>query len=420
MSAAADVAGAGPVAPVPAGERIVALDVLRGLALLGIFIMNMPAFSHSLFTPPATDLGAVDRIVHGLREALFAGKFNLLFGLLFGIGFTLQMRRMGVATAPAGAPAAAPAAGRALSLHARRLAALLAIGAVHAVLLWPGDVLVIYAVLGFSLLALRGASDRTVLWLLALCLLYPAGSEILRALLFSFETETIAAFEYQDFELSNAVAFGHGSFLDAVRETARIFAWSYTSPLGLYSIVAFYVQMATGILAGFLIGRRGWVEQLARGGGDLRRWQRVLLAVVVVGASIELVTGGSASIVGLLARTIERAALAGFYAVTVLRLMRSPEARRWLLPFAAAGRMPLSNYLLQTLLASAVFYGWGLGLWGRVGPAFETALAVLLFLAVQLPLSAGWLARFRYGPIEYLWRLLTYGRPALRDRIPPR
>ena len=74
--------------------------------------------------------------------------------------------------------------------------------------------------------------------------------------------------------------------------------------------------------------------------------------------------------------------------------------------------MPLSNYLLQTLLATFVFYGWGLGFWGRASPWIEVALAVGLFFLVQLPLSAWWLSRFRYGPVEYVWRRLTYGRLA--------
>ena len=397
MSADADIAGAVPAAPVRAGERIVALDVLRGMALLGIFIMNMPGFTHSLFAPPAADLGAIDRLVAGLRDALFAGKFNLLFGLLFGIGFTLQLRRLGEPV-----------------LYVRRLAALLAIGLVHAVLLWPGDVLVIYAVLGIGLLALRQVPERTVIVLLGLCLLYPATAELARSLLFSFETETLAAFAYQDLELTNDIAFGHGSFVDAVRETMRVFVWSYSSPLGLYSYAAFYVQMATGILAGFLVGRRGWVTQLAERAAELRRWTGMLLAIVVVAALLEVVAGASgAPFVSTLARTIGRAALAGFYAVVVLRLAGTPQGVSWLAPFARAGRMPLTNYLLQTVLASAVFYGWGLGLWGRVGPTFETLLAVLLFFAVQLPFSAAWLGRFRYGPLEYLWRLLTYGPRAL-------
>jgi uncharacterized protein len=129
---------------------------------------------------------------------------------------------------------------------------------------------------------------------------------------------------------------------------------------------------------------------------------------VLVGAAIELLTGGASTLVGLLARTIERAALAAFYALTVLRLVGEPGARGWLLPFADAGRMPLSNYLLQTVLGSLVFYGWGQGLWGRAGPLFETVLAIALFFGVQLPLSRLWLRRFRHGPMESLWRRVTY------------
>ena len=76
--------------------------------------------------------------------------------------------------------------------------------------------------------------------------------------------------------------------------------------------------------------------------------------------------------------------------------------------------MPLTNYLLQTALATILFYGWGLGFWGRVGPAREVATAVTLFVVVQLPFSAWWLSRHRLGPLERVWRRVTYGRPAPR------
>ena len=134
MTADADSAPVNP-APLPAGARIEALDVLRGVALAGIFIMNMPGFSHSLFAPPAGRDGGVDALVDGLRDVFVAGKFNLLFGLLFGIGFTLQLARLEAAR-PRGAS----------RVYVRRLAVLLAIGLVHATLLWAGDVLVVYAV----------------------------------------------------------------------------------------------------------------------------------------------------------------------------------------------------------------------------------------------------------------------------------
>jgi uncharacterized protein len=402
-----------PIArPVPPAERIAALDVLRGFALLGIFIMNMPGFTHSLFAAPAPETNGVDAFAAALRELFFAGKFNLLFGLLFGIGFALQMKRL-----REGSGAAAPR--RANRLYARRLSFLLFVGVIHAMLLWAGDVLVVYAVLGFALLGLQRASDRTLLALIAVCLVLPALSELARTLFFSLSTETVAAFEYQQFEASNDLAFGHGSFFDAALETARIFAWSYSSPLGLFAYAAFYVQMATGILAGFLVGRRDWIDSLPA--TTLTRAQRRALGLAIVatalatlglGAPADLAGSSAIVFLGALAKTISRAALAAFYALAVLRLLRGRTVPRWLRPLAAAGRMTLTNYLLQTLLASFVCYGWGLGFWARTGPATETLLAIALFVGVQLPLSCGWLARFRYGPLEYLWRRFTYSAVA--------
>ncbi len=400
----------GPAAPVAASERIAALDMLRGVALLGIFIMNMPGFTHSLFAQPVPEANAIDRVVVAARDLFFAGKFNLLFGLLFGIGFALQMARLESA-----------GASRPTWVYARRLAALLAIGLVHAVLLWPGDVLVVYAVLGFGLLAIRKLPERALIALLAACLVYPAAADALRPVLLSLQTETVAAFEYEDFRATNDAAFGHGSLLDAAGETARVFAWSYSSPLGLFSYFAFYVQMATGILMGFIVGRRGWPRRLGELGDELRRWHRLALATALLSGATWLgVAATSAEPVGLLvvfvlglAKTIGRAALSIVYALAVVRLLQWRPEAAWTRSFERAGHMPLSNYLLQTLMASVVFYGWGLGFWGRVGPAQETLLAIALFVLVQLPLSAMWLGRFRYGPIEYLWRLVTYGRRAL-------
>ena len=392
--------------PLPAAERIEALDVLRGVALFGIFIMNMPGFTHSLFTPPSPPTGGLDAWVVTLRELLFAGKFNLMFGLLFGIGFNLQLGRL----------EAARPGGSATWLYARRLAVLLVIGLVHAGLLWTGDVLVVYAMLGFMLLAMRRLPDRALLVLIALCLVYPAVSDALRPFLLSFETETVAAFEYQDFEASNDAAYGQGSFIDAARETARIFAWGYSSPLGLFSYAAFYVQMATGILLGALVGRHHWVEQLPSLRQPLHRAQVGALGLALLAGAVWYAFGGTGgeaeggTLTSSLARTVGRASLMTFYALSVLRLLEHAVAARVLRPFAFAGRMPLSNYLLQTLMASFIFYGWGLGYWGRATPWVETVLAIGLFLAVQLPLSAWWLSRFRYGPVEYVWRRLTYGR----------
>ena len=379
--------------------------MLRGFALLGIFIMNMPSFAHSIFTPSPAEDGSVAGIVVALRELLFAGKFNLMFGMVFGIGFTLQLRRLAAADPRS-----------ATLVYVRRLAVLLAIGLVHASLLWMGDVLVAYAVLGFLLLAIRRVPDSVLLAMLGLCLMFPAISDALSTHLFSNETTMLATFEFYQFAGSNDIAFGQGSFLDAVRETMRIFHWAYATPMGLFTVTGFFVQMATGILLGFYVGRRGWIERVASLRAPLRRahWSALAIALAAGGAWWLLggatLTEGAQSIPAALARTIGRAALMCFYALTLVRLAGVPRVARLLRVFTFAGRMPLSNYLLQTLLGLFIFYGWGLGFWGKTTPLAELVLAVALYAAIQLPLSAWWLSRFRYGPVEYLWRRLTYGR----------
>jgi len=154
------------------------------------------------------------------------------------------------------------------------------------------------------------------------------------------------------------------------------------------------------------------------GAGAERRVLRSALLLAIGGAIVEPIAlfavGGNVGLfVSTLARTIGRASLAACYAIIVVGFVRDrPQLPRWLRPLRDAGRMPLTNYVLQTVLASAVFYGWGLGWWNRAGPAAETALALLLFVAVQLPLSSAWLAHFRHGPLEYVWRLFTYGAPS--------
>jgi uncharacterized protein len=301
--------------------------------------------------------------------------------------------------------------------YARRLAFLLVVGLVHARLLWSGDVLLVYALLGFILLALRRFGERVFLALIAACLVFPALAEVLRPTLFA-AGEAVAAFEYQQFVAADDLAYGHGSFLDAVRETARIFDWSWRSPLGLFTYASFFVQMATGTFIGFVLGRRGWPAQPIASAAAEWSAPWTALAVAAACAVIEpiafgAIRGDTGVFVAMLARTIGRAALAACYALVVVRVVRDrPALPMWLRLLRDAGRMPLSNYLLQTLMASFVFYGWGLGRWNTAGATRETVLALALFLFVQLPLSSAWLARFRYGPLEYAWRRFTYGARA--------
>ena len=392
-----------PPAPLGAEARLPVLDILRGVALLGIFIMNMPSFGDSLFAQHPPDAVTL------ARDLFIGGKFNAMFALLFGIGFALQLDRL---------EAARPGHGG--RIYLRRLLVLMGLGLLHAALFWSGDVLFVYALLGLGLLLLRRAPDGVLLGLVLAGLLFPAAAVYLRTALLSVDIENLALLDYQTLEASNRLAYGSGSFADTARENGRMLAWAYGSPLGRWSMLMFYVQMGTPLWLGYWIGRRGWVARQAPPVDAMRRLRALCLALglaatlVYLGAGVESQEPTLSSALLNLLQTLGRIGLMLGYALTIALLAQDARWRARLAPFAAAGRMPLTNYLLQTALATSIFYGWGLGWWGRADTAVQIGLALALFCAVQVPLSVAWLSRFERGPLEALWRLVTYGRSAVR------
>lgn len=408
--------------PIPASQRIESLDVLRGIALLGIFVMNMPGFSSS-FHQPLTELPPVIEEAHTLDRAaqvlmgwLFEGKFNGLFSLLFGIGLMLQVQRL----SPPGTDT--PSAGVLL----RRMMALLAFGVLHITLLWGGDVLHIYAVLGMGLILLRGWS-ATSLGLLAIALY---GAQVLHAIIGADRWSLASARAEQAFLASemardNAI-YGAGSWWQGVMLRTEQAATSYFNPFIAWPSLWFWLALATTAVMGAWSWRAGWLETnglpqqwLASPTGRKRLWQGLVLgsalwwAAQFLGQGLEPLRPPSASaVVGWVLGDLSRLVLVASYALCVLRWCIAPSPR-WGLAIrrhlALVGRMPLTQYLLQSLMGTLIFHGWGLGLWESLGSASQMALAFALFLGVQMPLAAWWLARYPMGPVESLWRRLSYG-----------
>jgi uncharacterized protein len=400
----------------PATQRIPELDIVRGFALLGILIMNMPGFSQSFFVEAdGSHLwpGRVDQVAEAVRDMLFSGKFNSMFSLLFGIGFTMQYARMQQADPD-----------HATALYLRRLAALAAIGLVHATVLWTGDVLHVYAALGLVLvLGLRRLTDRTLLALIVLCLLYPVFAGLLRLTLMTPEVTATLVARAKAFEASNNAAYGHGSFWAAAHEHAREFSYFYGTPWTLWFTAGFWVQMALTMLVGVLAGRHEWPRRIPELLPRIRRvqwWALGLglacgLAFTLVFDVFQRAPGPTPlKVLGSLAYWISRLSLMLFYVMTIVRLAQHPAWARRFAPVAAAGRMPLTNYLMQTAICTTLFYGWGFGLWNRVGPAAGVALAIAIFFVAQVPWSIWWTHRHGQGPLEWAWSRLTYGRPDRR------
>ena len=396
-----------PAVPTTPTERIVTLDVIRGFALLGILVVNMASFSgRTAFDEP---MALWDQAAFFVVDVLFSGKFNSLFSMLFAVGFALQLERLEQRAGGADAR----------WIYVRRLLVLFAIGIAHAILLWSGDVLHMYALLGFVLLFLRNASDRTLLVLLVVLLLVPGLRSVALVLFAPPDWTAVRLALGREYIAAANAAFGSGSYADAVMENWQLLRRTYLTWMGFERMILLgYVLFLVTMLLGLLAGRHGWIQRATAHGAVVRRVQWWGLGIGV-GAGVLLAIAdrftepATPSLWAVLSRTsysISRVALMIFYVATIVRLAQSPRWLPWLMPLAAAGRMPLTNYLLQSVLCTAIFYAWGLGLWRQMGEALQLGLAFALFFGLQVPLSILWFRRFAYGPMEYLWRLASYGR----------
>lgn len=404
------VSSAAPVAP---ARRIHALDAVRGFALLGIFLMNVEWFSR-----PARELGngvdpaatGIDRIAALAIYVLVQGKFWVLFSLLFGMGFALMSSRAG------------DDAGFA-RLHLRRCLALLVFGLAHALLLYSGDILHCYAIAGLVLLPLGGIPARAWPWLGAGLYVTIAGMTVLGGLLLSaLPPEAMApmlaeAAKADAAAAAEAMAFSQGSWWQATAQRARDFAGIALPALFMLLPLALGVFMLGAWL--YRSGRmddvaahRAWFARMAA--WTLPLGAALTAAALVPGTSFDGMRElGPMTVAGGLMLLASLPLSLGYLSLLALALGTRPLAQP-LLWLAPAGRMALTNYLLQSLVAGLVFHGYGLGLWGQVGRAGQVLLVLAVF-ALQVLASHWWLARWRFGPMEWLWRTISYGRtPAMR------
>ncbi|AWK86627.1 DUF418 domain-containing protein [Azospirillum thermophilum] len=379
--------------------RIAEVDALRGFALFGILVVNIQAFASTFYGSGIVDpafAGPLDRMVRLLVAVVFETKFYLLFSFLFGYSFTLQME-------------AADRAGEALPGRIlRRQAGLLLIGLMHAVLLFTGDILTIYGVLGVLLLALRRLSDRTVSWLAGVLVLATGGAWLVLGLLLA----SVGAGTDGQQAAGAALAMRDSYRGDAAAIVARHLA---DLPDVWIALVLFQAPCAMAMfLLGLMAGRRQLLRRIGEVDAALRRISVVGLLVGLPGAVLYAaggaVRGGSgwelaAFGIGLLTAPFLTAA----YGAAVLLVFRRPGGERLVRWLAPAGRIALSNYLLQSVVCALLFTGYGAALVGRVSPAGALGMAAAIFL-LQTVLSRWWLRRHVYGPMEWLLRALTIWR----------
>ena len=396
--------------PTQTGARIASLDVLRGFALLGILVMNIQLFSmpSAAYQNPAAfgDLTGINLGVWTFAHVFFSQKFLTLFSMLFGAGVCLFADRI---EARGGRPA---------KWHYRRMGWLLAFGLAHAYLLWAGDILVTYAICGCLVYLLRRRGPRTLV-------VAGVASLLVTSLLLVLAGSALTVPEVPEEAISE---IRRGWTPDASELDAEIAAyrggWSEQQPVRAAEAFGIHVGLlpffAVWFCAGLmLIGMALYRWGILSAARDDRFYAR--LAAMGLLAGLPLVAFGAwwnfagdwawqrSMFFGSLFNTWGCIPVAlGYLGLVMLAV------RRGFLPglqarLAAVGRMAFTNYLFQTVLCTTIFYGHGLGLFASA-ERYQQLLIVFAVWALQLWLSPIWMRRYSYGPLEWLWRTLTYGR----------
>ncbi|MDB6131559.1 MAG: hypothetical protein JWM04_2666 [Verrucomicrobiales bacterium] len=377
--------------PVGIHDRIRELDVIRGFALFGVLLVNCltlfrVSFAARLEGIPKPPL-APDHWTELIASYFFEFKAITLFSLLFGVGSAIQWEK---ATLRHISP---------FSFLTRRYLVLLFIGLIHMIFLWNGDILCLYAVCGLLILPLYGLSSRSLV-IAGLALVILGFSSITDGL---FPSSLILE---EDKGLATAV-YSSGTYMDILR-----FRIQETGDI-ILPLLIITLPRTCGV---FLLGAAAWKS------GLLKNVERYRLSIALGG--IVLVISGCIATFAIvwsqdtntpLGEILEWAERFSYlplgigYGALIFSCLTA-RLKYWPLPeLGAVGQMALTNYLLQSVVLTWVFYGYGLGYFGKLGSAICAALCVTLF-AAQCAYSRWWLRRFEFGPVEWMWRSLTYGK----------
>ncbi len=405
---------ASTAAPVTGTERIATLDILRGFALFGILVMNIQSFSmiaaayiNPSAVPPA---GAVEYAIWLGSHIFFDKKFITLFSMLFGAGIVLMTQR-------------AEAAGTgALGLHYRRMGWLLVIGLIHAYLIWYGDILTAYALIGMIAVFMRHwSSRRLIAAAIVLLVVQQALFALMGAGISMLPPEEITAIADESWLATGSYALAEieayrGSFSEQLAMRA-----SQSFAMQVFGIPTEQFFYLLGVMA---LGMAAMKNGLLTGEWSDRAYARLAATGLALGLpliGLGVVMNGNAGsdmtfslYFGRMPNMLAAPILALAYtSLVILAARRFGPAMQAV--FAPVGRMAFSNYLAQSIICTLIFYGHGLGLFMEVGRVGQILIVLAIWIAMPI-WSHFWLARFRFGPAEWLWRSLVYrkAQPMLR------
>ncbi|GGK07215.1 hypothetical protein GCM10007063_32130 [Lentibacillus kapialis] len=375
--------------PLQKSERMMWIDAARGFAILGIFVVNIGAFSAPYFLyggeQDAWPLAA-DQMTQVLIDILFQASFYTLFSILFGFSLQIFKERLKVKKIAV------------MPFLYRRLTILILFGMIHAFLIWHGDILLSYGIIGLLFMAFIFRHDKTLL----LWSSFMLGISVLLYTFMLYRIRTLLGGANIS-EINRAKKMYSSDDLSAILEQ-NLNDWVYSNS------VFSYLLLGTTLLPLFLLGmylaRKRWLHYPRKHRRKiLAGWLISFIAFAILKMGPHLY--GNPVWFSYVQDNIGGTASALFYLFSIALAGQRTLGKKILKPFSYIGRMSLSNYIFQSLFCFVLFYGVGFGLYGMIRPV-QAMGVVVLFYVIQIFASRWWLKRYRYGPLEWIWRSLTY------------
>lgn len=377
-------------------KRYVILDALRCFAIMGICLANFPEFSLWTFSDPS-GWTVTNKVTRAVQTFLVDGKFYTLFSLLFGMAFSIQLENAGQKT----------------RIFYRRMTVLFFIGLIHLLFIWSGDILMLYALMGMLLPLFKKLPTKKVFYAGGFFLVLPVLCEA------AFGTRLSDPLLREQWRICGLYGITEANFgtwlagIDSFKGMLQFLHQGAVERMWEFVVSYRFFKVLGLFLTGYALGRGKIFADIEGNKGLLKK---VLAYSLMLGIPVGLLYtwhSMSGEPLGPVVQSV-------FYLLSVypmgfayaagfsLLFARSPEGRGWM-PLARTGRMACTNYLGQSVLGVLLFYGIGLGLGAKVSLLATEAMALGVF-AFQIAVSTIWLKYFRYGPVEWVWRMLTHGQ----------
>ncbi|WP_433773530.1 DUF418 domain-containing protein [Bacillus wiedmannii] len=373
-------------------QRVEVVDAIRGFALFGILLVNITLIQFGLFAneKPTYIFGKLDESANWFIQFFGTQNFISLFSFLFGLSIILLQKSI-IAKGKKFFPT-----------YIRRISILLLLGFIHGTFIWSGDILFAYGLIGIFLMMFINRKPKTLLiWAIILLALIT---------LMSYQTDPNTNInDFAPYIEKEHKVHATGSYMDHVNFRLTESPFDYMGINGAFGLVFISVFaiifMSPLFLLGMYVGKKGWLFEVAQ---HIPAVKKIWFVTGLFSFTIKILAMFvKHPILIMLQDGLTPVTMTFFYGSTIILLFHYKKATRLLTYMANMGKMSVSNYLAQSIIATTIFYAYGFGLYGKIGYFFGILLTIGIY-TVQLFVSTYWLQKYRMGPVEYVWRLGTY------------